>query len=102
MATTTNSKTFDIGDQPTFVWTFRDENDVLTTPLAVTFSQRAPDGTVVIENFGNATEESTGVLSWQIPAPFTAPGTWKYRVAATSGVVVAEELTVKVRKSAFA
>jgi hypothetical protein len=102
MSTTTSSRNFDIGDQPTFVWTFRDENDVLTTPLAVTFSQIAPDGTRTDENLGNATEESVGVLSWQIPAPFNAAGTWKYRVAATSGVVVAEELTVKVRKSAFA
>lgn len=101
MATTTDDRTFDIGDQPTFVWTFKNENGILTTPLAVTFSQRAPDGAIVNENLGNATEESTGVLSWQIPAPFNAPGTWKYRAAATSGVVVAEELTVKVRKSAF-
>ena len=102
MATVSSSNVFDIGDQPTFVWTFRDENDVLTTPLAVTFSQLAPDGTLTTENLGNATEESTGVLSWQIPVPFDAPGTWKYRVAATSGVIVAEELSVKVRKSAFA
>ena len=98
---TTNDRTFDIGDQPTFVWTFRDEENVLTSPLVVQFSQRAPDGTIVTENLGDATEESPGVLSWQIPAPFNASGTWKYRAAATSGVVVAEELTVKVRKSAF-
>lgn len=98
---TTSSNTFDIGDQPTLVWTFRDEDGVLASPVAIDFSQIAPDGTRTDESIGDATEESTGVFSWTIPAPFDAPGTWQFRAAGTSGVIAAEEVTVKVRKSAF-
>lgn len=98
---TTNQTTFDVGDQPTLIWSFTDEAGVPTSPTTIDFSQKAPDKTVVVEAIADATETSTGVFSWQIPAPFDAPGTWKYRAAGTSGLIVAEELTLKVRKSAF-
>jgi hypothetical protein len=102
MSTTSSTNTFDIGDKPTLVFTFTDEDGVLTTPTAVDFTQRAPDGTETAKTIVDATEESTGVLSWPIPAPFDAPGTWKFRAAATAPFFTAEELTLKVRKSAFA
>jgi len=98
---TATSTSFDIGDQPTLVFTFTNEAGVLESPTAITFSQIAPDGTQINENQTNATQESTGIWSWTIPAPFDAPGTWKYRAAATAGLIVAEELSLKVRKSAF-
>jgi len=96
-----STTTFDIGDQPTLVFTFTDENGVLTTPTAVDFTQKAPDGTETAKTVLDATVESTGVLSWLIPAAFDAPGTWKFRAAATAPFYTAEELVLKVRKSHF-
>jgi hypothetical protein len=94
---------YDIGDQPSLKATFYDDSEppVLADPTAITFSLKAPDGTVVSGTESSATNPSTGVWLWTIPAPFDAPGTWYFRAAATAGLITAAETSIKVRKSNF-
>lgn len=93
---------FDLGDRPTLEATFRNKEGVLENPTAITFRLMAPSGTITAtEDETFATNPSTGVWEWQIPDPFDAPGTWKFHALATSGMQVAEEIAVKVRKSSF-
>ena len=101
LVTTGNTQTFDMGDQPTLVATFRDKTGDLDTPTRVTFRLKAPNGDVVSQDETFATNSSTGVWEWQIPDPLDAPGTWRMHALATSGLQVAEEVEFKVRKSKF-
>jgi hypothetical protein len=93
--------TYNIGDQPTLIVTFRNELGVLEDPTTIQFDQRAPDGTVTTRTQDNAVNTDVGIWEWMIPEPFDAPGTWHFRAAGTSGIIAVEEVTVKVRKSAF-
>jgi hypothetical protein len=101
LVTTQDNQTFDMGDRPTLVAVFKNKAGQLDTPTGVTFSLMAPDGAVQSQDETFAVNSSTGVWEWQIPAPFDAPGTWKMHALATAGLQVAEEVAVKVRKSAF-
>jgi len=101
LVTTNNAQTFDMGDRPTLVATFRNKSGVLEDPTEITFSLMAPDETIESQDETFAASTSTGIWEWQIPAPFDAPGTWRFHAVATSGMQVAEEMAVKVRKSAF-
>ena len=101
LVTTGNTQTFDMGDRPTLVATFRTLAGVLDDPTAITFRLMAPDGTVETQDETFATNSSIGVWEWQVPGPLDAPGTWRFHAVATSGMQVAEEIAVKVRKSAF-
>ena len=101
LVATQESQTFDMGDRPTLVAVFKDKAGQLDDPTGITFSLMAPDGTIQSEDQTAATNPSTGVWEWQIPAPFDAPGTWRMHALATAGLQVAEEIVVKVRKSTF-
>lgn len=92
---------YDIGDRPVLTATFRDEDDVLTAMTAITFKIISPAGTVTSNTIANATNPSTGVYEWQIPAAFTTSGRWVLRAAGTSPIETAAEMVVRVRDSAF-
>jgi len=90
---------YDIGDQPVLTANFKDVDGVPTDPAAITFSLKAPDGTVATADEGDATNPAVGTWKWAIPAPFDASGAWHFRAEATSGLQTAEELSVRVRPS---
>lgn len=94
---------YNVGDMPTLKATFYDkaEPPALANPTTIEFKLKAPNGTVTTATQAAATNPSIGVWLWPIPAPFDAPGTWKFRAAGTGGVVTAEELVIKVAKSSF-
>lgn len=64
---------YDVGDRPTLIATFRDEQDALADPDTVTFRYRAPDGTLTSFTWTSGapgtdiTRISLGVFSAQIP-----------------------------------
>jgi hypothetical protein len=60
-----------------------------------------PAGTIVTETIADATEVSTGVYEWPIPAAFDSHGRWVLRAAGTAPIETAAELVVRVRNSAF-
>jgi hypothetical protein len=93
--------TYDIGDRPVLICTFRDEDDVLTTMNTIVFKIISPAGTVTTNSIANATSPSTGVYEWQIPTAFATSGRWVLRAAGTSPIETAAELVVRVRDSAF-
>jgi hypothetical protein len=95
------TETYDIGDRPVLIATFKDEDDVLTTMTAIVFKIIDPAGTVTTKAITDATSPSTGVYEWQIPAAFTTHGRWVLRAAGTSPIETAAELVVRVRDSAF-
>jgi hypothetical protein len=90
---------YDIGDQPTLTATFADADGAAADPSAITFSLKAPDGTVTTATEADATNPAVGVWKWPIPAAFDAPGPWHFRAEATAGLQTAEELSVRVRPS---
>lgn len=101
LVTSRTGLTFDVGDRPTLVATFRNKTGDLNTPSSVMFSLMAPNGDIESRDETFATNPSTGVWEWEIPSPFDVPGTWRFRALATAGLQVAEEIEVVVRKSKF-
>ena len=95
------SSTFDIGDQPTVVVTFKDAGGTLADPTAITFSVLAPAGTAVSEDQTNATNPSTGIWHWELPSAIDRAGKWQVRAAATLGLICAVEDSFHVRDSDF-
>lgn len=92
---------YDIGDLPTATVTFRDLAGDLSSPSAITFQLKAPDGTIETADQDDATEDSTGVWSWTPTTEFDQVGRWHYRAAATAPFKTAVETTVLVRTSEF-
>jgi hypothetical protein len=92
---------YDVGDRPVLIATFADEDGVATSVTAGSFKIISPAGTTTTESISDATEVSTGVYEWQIPAAFTTSGRWVLRAAGTAPIETAAELVVRVRDSAF-
>lgn len=96
--------TFDIGDQPTFQYEFRNISGVLTSPATVKVTTRNPSGTETVYTYPTATitSPSTGVYQFTIPQ-FTATqvGDWTVRANFTSSNSQSIEDTLTVRPSAF-
>lgn len=93
---------YDIGDRPTLIATFYDVNETLTDPTGITFKLLAPDGTVTTATEASATNPSTGVWHWEIPATLDQAGWWSFRAEATAGIETAAETAIQVRSSVFA
>jgi uncharacterized protein YfaS (alpha-2-macroglobulin family) len=93
--------TYDIGDRPTITATFTNLAGNAADPSAITFKTIAPDGTVTTQTQANATNPGVGTWVYQLPAAFSAAGTWAVRVQATAGLETAGEYTFRVRESRF-
>jgi hypothetical protein len=93
--------TYDIGDRPILVATFRDEDDALTTMSAITWKIIDPAGTITTQAIGSSTAVSTGVYEWQIPAAFALHGRHTLRAQGTAPIESAAEIVVHVRNSDF-
>lgn len=78
-----------------FVATFTDESGTLVDPSSVTWSVKAPDGTVTTPE---GTRASAGVYHLQLV--LDAPGRWKIEAQGDGTVIVAGDTVVSVRKSA--
>lgn len=92
---------YDIGDRPTLVATFADEDGTATSMTAITWKIIDPAGTVTTNDIDDSTEVSTGVYEWQIPTAFASEGVYTLRAAGTAPIETAAELRVRVRASAF-
>lgn len=90
---------YDIGDQPTVTATFRDIDEVLTDPSAITIKVREPDGTETAYDQTDATNPSVGVWSFLMPAPLDSCGIWTVKFFGTAGLIAAQETSFKVRCS---
>lgn len=95
------SYTFDIGDRPTLVTTFRNTAGTLTNPTAITFSVLSPSGSMATQTQASATNPSTGIWHWELPSTIDIAGRWQVRAAATSGLICAVEQSFNVRDSDF-
>lgn len=97
--------TFDIGDQPTFQYEFRNISNVLTNPTTVKVTTLNPSGTqnTYTAPVAQITNPSTGVYQFTIPQ-FTSSqvGDWTIRANFTSTNSQSIEDTFTVRPSAFA
>lgn len=89
--------TYDIGDKPVLVTTFKDEAGVLTTPATREAKYKKPDGTVLTLV---PTVSSVGVLRTELPTLDQA-GVWKWRVAGLTGLIAADEDQFTVEASSF-
>ena len=82
-----------VGDRCTVVTTFKNEAGVLTSPVTVTGEYRAPSATTPTPLA--ATESSTGVWRMLLPT-FTEGGIWAWHIAGTSGLIAADQGTIRV------
>lgn len=101
----------DLGDQPSFEATFRDEpltanpDDFgeLVDPDALSFVHRLPTGTETEYEWtvdDEVTKIDIGVYRLKVPV-LTLPGKHYVRVKSTAGIVTAEEGWFLVRRSEF-
>jgi len=90
---------YDIGDQPIVTAAFTDAAGEPDDPTAITFSLKAPNGTVVTATEAAATNPVVGTWEWSLPSAFDAAGAWYVRVEATAGLQTAEEMTIRVQRS---
>ena len=95
MATATR---YDIGDQPRATVTFRDADDVLTSPGTLVGLLRLPDGTE--SSLAAPTTVSTGVHRWTLPT-LTQSGLHVVRCKGTAGLIAAVETSFVVDATAF-
>jgi uncharacterized protein YfaS (alpha-2-macroglobulin family) len=96
--------TFDIGDQPTFQYEFRNISNVLTNPATVKVTTKNPTGTETVYTFPVAqlANPSTGVYQFTIPQLTASQvGDWTIRANFTSSNSQSIEDTFTVRPSAF-
>lgn len=96
--------TFDIGDQPTLVVTFKTADGTLADPTGITFEVLHPsdvDGApTTTANETAATNPSTGIWHYTVPL-LDEEGWWRVRAKGTAGVVAAVELKFQVRATRF-
>lgn len=92
---------YNVGSRPTITAVFVDIDDEPTDPASITFSVRAPDGTIETDTEDAAANPEVGVWKWTIPTAFDQRGIWLVRVAATEGLEAADEVAMYVADSAF-
>lgn len=97
------TEVYDLGDRPVATVTFRDVDEVLTSPSTVVFITRTPAGVETSYTTPNANiaTPSTGVFKFTFPAVFATAGTWSVRAKGTAGLEAAAELSFRVRASSF-
>lgn len=93
--------TFTIGTRVVITGVFTDVTGAPDDPSAITFSLKAPDGTITTASQAAAVNPSTGEWSWTAPVLLDQHGTWVARVAGTAGLETAGEWTFRVADSAF-
>ena len=96
--------TFDIGDQPTLVVTFKGNDGVLADPTNIDFEVLRPsdaEGTPSVTGTEvNATNPSTGVWQYVLPQ-LDEEGHWEVRATGTAGVVASVTQRFVVRATRF-
>lgn len=92
---------YQIGDLLEVTVEFVDIDGVPANPSLINFFIRDPSGNVAELNEGHAINTAVGEWRWLMPTAFDQAGTWRFRAAATQGVVTAVERTVGVAKSLF-
>lgn len=83
---------YDIGDRPTLIAQFTNEAGTAADPTAITFTLKAPDGTLTTATQSAATNPAVGTWKWPIPAAFDQSGVWWFRAEATAGLETAAEM----------
>jgi hypothetical protein len=90
----------DIGDRRKLTCEVRDEANALIDPSGLTFTMRAPDGTLTeytLADVADLVRDSVGV--YHVYWDCTQAGKHFWRFAATGNVGAAEETSFKVRVS---
>lgn len=97
------TRTYDVGDRPSFVATFTNAAGTLTSPSTVVFITRDPAGTETSYTSPHASivETSTGVFTFTLPSALATEGTWYVRAKGTAGLITAGETSFMVRPSEF-
>lgn len=95
---------YDIGDRPVATATFKDNDDVLTTPSTIVVKVQDPSGNVDTYTSPDAsiTTLSTGVVQFTFPAVLDETGPWTIRFKGTAGLQAAYEGKFRARRTAFA
>lgn len=91
--------TYDIGTKVRLYGTFKDLDNVLTNPTAVTAKHKDPSGNITTVSGGSVTNVSPGV--YYIDLTVDESGTWWYRFEGTGAVVAANEQAFVVEDSRF-
>lgn len=92
---------FQIGDLLEVTVEFVNLAGAPADPTLIDFFIRDPSGNIASLDQEDATNPSVGEWKWLMPSAFDQPGTWRFRAAATQGVVAAVERTARVAPSLF-
>lgn len=92
---------YQIGDLLEITVEFTNLAGAPANPTLIDFFIRDPSGNITALDQSNATNPNTGEWKWLMPSAFDQRGTWRFRAAATEGVVAAVERTASVGASLF-
>ena len=92
---------YQIGDLLEVTVEFTDLAGLPANPTLATLAIRDPSGNIATLDGTVATKPEVGTWKWLMPSAFDQAGTWRFRAAATQGVVSVVERTASVVKSLF-
>lgn len=97
------SDTFQIGQKPTLIASFTDEDGIAADPTSVTFKVKDPAGTETSYTDADSEVTNPATGSWECELPtLDAAGRWYWRVDGTGAVTAANETFFIVDSSQFA
>ena len=92
---------YQIGDLLEVGVEFVDIDGQPADPALIDFFIRDPSGNITTLTQDDATNPAVGDWRWLMPSAFDQRGTWRFRAAATQGLITAVERSASVAKSLF-